>query len=168
MKAQNEVTNNQANQVIENFKLESKNAVKLDDANFVDKIQFTETVTDLTKQAEQIFPTCKGWKFKGENIKVLVYFVKFSKDKPPQKQYTSITFKNYTGKIETFAKTVSDKIQNSFAAVRGKGKMNIALEIDGLHINIKSDRVYHMNRKNIGRGSSALAILQSYAYMHES
>ncbi len=167
MKAQ-QTTNEQANQVIKNFKLESKNTVKLDDANYIDKIQFNETVSDLTKQAEQIFSTCKNWQFKGEKINVLVYFVKFSKDKPPQKQVTSITFKNYTGKIETFAKTVADTIYNSFATVRGKGKMNIALEIDGKHINIKSDRAYTMTCRNIGRGSSALAILQSYAYMHES
>lgn len=158
MKTQKEVSNKKANEIIEDYEVSAKNEVDLTQAKHVNKIEVSETVSDLVKQSETIFPQIKNNKFKGENIRVFIYFKNGA-------AFTEITLKNYEGKVETLCKTIADKIFNTFSTLKGKGKMNIIVEFDSKIMNVKNGRVYHMSRKNMHKGVSALIALQSYAYM---
>jgi hypothetical protein len=161
MSTQTEVNNAKANEIIENYNVSVKNSANLQNAQEKNSLEISETVSDLVKSANQVFPECRNWKFGGQTIKAFIYFQNGD-------AFTSITFKRYEGKVETLAKTLSTKVFNTFSTLRGKGKMNIILDIDGEVMNIKTGRVYHMSRKNMQRGISALTILQSYAYLKES
>lgn len=158
MKAQNEVTNEKANQVIESYNLIAKNSANLEKAKQKNDLEFSETIGDIVKQSETIFPQIKGKKFNGEKIRVLIFFQN-------GQSFTELIFKNYQGKVETLCKTSADKIFNTFSTLKGRGKMNILVEFNGKKITVKSGRVYHMNRKNMHKGMSALIALQSYAYI---
>jgi hypothetical protein len=150
--------NEKANQLIEAYQVKVKNSANLEKASEVNDLEISETVSDLVKQSAEVYKTCKDWKFKGQNIKILVFFHNGS-------SYTYLERKKYDGKVSTLADSVSKTIFNTFATLRGKGKMNIVMEIDGEKINLKTGRVYTMTRKNMKQGINALTVLQSYAYL---
>ncbi|MBS3775808.1 MAG: hypothetical protein KGY70_11515 [Bacteroidales bacterium] len=158
MKTNETVTNEAANLLIENFQVEKKNAADLNAAQKVEKLQEYETIGDVIKQADIIFPEMQNKKFKGENIRVLVFFRNGN-------SFVELTLQKYDGKVETLCKTVADKVFARFATMKGKKKMNVLLVINDKKMEVKTGGVYQMNKNSIHRGTSALVALQSYAYM---
>jgi hypothetical protein len=153
-----QVSNEQANKLIQKYRFEQKNSVNLENSKEVTTIQVSETVNDLIRESEQIQEKTLNKTFEGEKIRILVYF-------HGGESFTQLEFKKYTGKLKTLAATVSKKIYESFVNLKGKGKMNVLLEINGETLKLKSGRVYHMNRRNMKQGISALTVLQGATYL---